>query len=144
MNNIVQIMFSVGFPPVSQLHIRHSDETSISVLWSHSSGSASRDGYIVQLFEGNNSTVSQTRTLTRDMRECTFNVLIPGRLYRLIVTTTRQNLRSSVTLEGRTGEIICKIEHISFYTTKTVIYYCNMQYTVKKIGVLSNDIFIYL
>ncbi|KAI7790128.1 putative receptor-type tyrosine-protein phosphatase beta, partial [Triplophysa rosa] len=96
----------IGFPPVSQLHIRHSDETSISALWSHASGSASRDGYIVQLFEGNNSTFTQTRTLTRDMRECTFNVLTPGRLYRLIVTTTRQNLRSSATLEGRTVPLI--------------------------------------
>ncbi|XP_073725516.1 receptor-type tyrosine-protein phosphatase beta [Misgurnus anguillicaudatus] len=92
----------IGFPPVSQLHIRHSDETSISALWNHSSGSSQRDGYNVQLYQGNNLTANQTRTLSRDMRECTFNILTPGRLYHITVTTIRKNLRSSATLEGRT------------------------------------------
>ncbi|XP_051544635.1 LOW QUALITY PROTEIN: receptor-type tyrosine-protein phosphatase beta-like [Myxocyprinus asiaticus] len=100
----------IGFPPVSQLHIRHSDESSISALWSHAAGSSSRDGYIVQLFHGNSSAVIQTRTLSRDMRECTFNVITPGRLYYIIVTTTRQNLRSSASLEGRTLPL--KVNHL--------------------------------
>lgn len=93
----------LGLPPVSQLHIRHSDETSLSALWTHAS---SRDGYIVQLFQSSTSTAIQTRTLSRDMRECTFNVLTPGRLYDITVTTTTKNLRSSATVKGRTCKVI--------------------------------------
>lgn len=37
------------------------------------------------------------------MRECTFNVLTPGRQYSITVTTKSQNLSSSVSVEGRTG-----------------------------------------
>uniref|UniRef100_A0A8C1ZYE0 protein-tyrosine-phosphatase n=1 Tax=Cyprinus carpio TaxID=7962 RepID=A0A8C1ZYE0_CYPCA len=100
----------IGLPPVSQLHIRHSDETSLSALWTHPFGSSSRDSYIVQLFQSNTSTAIQTRTLSRDMRECTFNVLTPGRLYDITVTTTTKNLRSSATVKGRTLPL--KVNHL--------------------------------
>uniref|UniRef100_A0A672QMH2 protein-tyrosine-phosphatase n=1 Tax=Sinocyclocheilus grahami TaxID=75366 RepID=A0A672QMH2_SINGR len=103
------LLFS-GLLPVSQLHIRHSDETSLSALWVHASGSSSRDGYIVQLFQSNTSTAIQTRTLSRGMRECTFNVLTPGRLYDITVTTTTKNLRSSATVMGRTLPL--KVNHL--------------------------------
>ncbi|XP_062850734.1 receptor-type tyrosine-protein phosphatase beta [Trichomycterus rosablanca] len=92
----------IGPPPVSQLHIRHADETSLSTLWNHSSGSGSRDGYTVELYYANGSTVIQTRRINRDMRECTFNVLIPGCLYRIVLLTTSGNLRSSASVTGRT------------------------------------------
>ncbi|XP_050963599.1 receptor-type tyrosine-protein phosphatase beta [Labeo rohita] len=105
--NTVYYEEEIGLPPVSQLHIRHSDETSLSALWTHAS---SRDGYIVQLFQSSTSTAIQTRTLSRDMRECTFNVLTPGRLYDITVTTTTKNLRSSATVKGRTLPL--KVSHL--------------------------------
>uniref|UniRef100_A0A673N6K6 protein-tyrosine-phosphatase n=1 Tax=Sinocyclocheilus rhinocerous TaxID=307959 RepID=A0A673N6K6_9TELE len=107
---LVLVYFFSGLPPVSQLHIRHSDETSLSALWTHPFGSSSRDGYIVQLFQSNTSTAIHTRTLSRDMRECTFNVLTPGRLYDITVTTTTKNLRGSATVKGRTLPL--KVNHL--------------------------------
>jgi len=45
-----------------------------------------------------------TRSVEPNMRECTFNVLTPGRKYTVTVTTRSGNLNTSVSLEGRTGE----------------------------------------
>ncbi|XP_066523944.1 receptor-type tyrosine-protein phosphatase beta [Hoplias malabaricus] len=87
--------------PVSELHINHADETSLSALWSHSNFSWSRTGYTVELRHGNSTTA--TRTVDREMRECTFNVLTPGRLYTIIVnTTTSRKLWNIATVTGRT------------------------------------------
>ncbi|XP_027007234.2 receptor-type tyrosine-protein phosphatase beta isoform X1 [Tachysurus fulvidraco] len=91
-----------GPPPVSQLHLRHADKTTLSALWDHSFGSGTRDGYTVELYYGTGSTAVKTRELPRDMRECTFNVLVPGRLYKIVVTTTSGNLNSSAAVTGRT------------------------------------------
>ncbi|KAK3517590.1 hypothetical protein QTP70_012946 [Hemibagrus guttatus] len=91
-----------GPPPVSQLHIRHADKTTLSALWNHSFGSGSRGSYIVELHYSTGSTAIMTRTISRDMRECTFNVLVPGRLYKIIVITTSENLNSSAAVTGRT------------------------------------------
>ena len=44
-----------------------------------------------------------TREVEPNMRECTFNVLTPGRLYTITVTTRSGKLNTSVLLEGRTG-----------------------------------------
>lgn len=38
------------------------------------------------------------------MRECTFNVLMPGRVFTITVTTKSGELNSSVSVLGRTGE----------------------------------------
>ena len=43
------------------------------------------------------------REVEPNMRECTFNVLKPGRQYSITVTTRSRNLSSSVSVEGRTG-----------------------------------------
>uniref|UniRef100_A0A8C7PJW9 protein-tyrosine-phosphatase n=1 Tax=Oncorhynchus mykiss TaxID=8022 RepID=A0A8C7PJW9_ONCMY len=96
--------------PVSELHIRHADETSLSALWSHAPNSA-RDGYAVELRHGN-ATVA-TRDLTRDMRECTFNVLMPGRVFTIIVTTKSGELNSSVSVLGRTVPMEVRRVHLS-------------------------------
>uniref|UniRef100_A0A8C4DSE1 protein-tyrosine-phosphatase n=1 Tax=Dicentrarchus labrax TaxID=13489 RepID=A0A8C4DSE1_DICLA len=86
------------FPaPVADLHIRHSDDTSLSAMWSHAP-SGSRDGYFLTL---RNVTVD-TREVGPNMRECTFNVLTPGRLYTITVTTRSRNLNASVSVDGRT------------------------------------------
>uniref|UniRef100_A0A674BTB0 protein-tyrosine-phosphatase n=1 Tax=Salmo trutta TaxID=8032 RepID=A0A674BTB0_SALTR len=96
--------------PVSELHIRHADETSLSALWSHAHNSA-RDGYAVELRHGN-ATVA-TRDLTRDMRECTFNVLMPGRVFTITVTTKSGELNSSVSVLGRTVPMEVRRVHLS-------------------------------
>ncbi|XP_071391582.1 receptor-type tyrosine-protein phosphatase beta-like, partial [Centroberyx affinis] len=85
--------------PVLDLHIRHSDETSLSAMWSHAP-SGSRDGYSLAIRHGN--VTLDTREVEPHMRECTFNVLTPGRRYTVTVTTRSGNLNSSVSVEGRT------------------------------------------
>uniref|UniRef100_A0A3P8P794 protein-tyrosine-phosphatase n=1 Tax=Astatotilapia calliptera TaxID=8154 RepID=A0A3P8P794_ASTCA len=85
--------------PVLDLHIRHSDQTSLSAMWSHSPLGL-RDSYFLTLYHGNNSTAYQT--VEPNMRECTFNVLTPGRLYTITVTTRSGKLNTSVSVEGRT------------------------------------------
>ncbi|KAM9335025.1 receptor-type tyrosine-protein phosphatase beta [Symphorus nematophorus] len=84
---------------VLDLHIRHSDETSLSAMWSHAP-SGSRDSYFLTLRHGN--VTVDTREVEPNMRECTFNVLTPGREYSITVTTRSRNLNSSVSVEGRT------------------------------------------
>uniref|UniRef100_A0A8C7KDH5 protein-tyrosine-phosphatase n=1 Tax=Oncorhynchus kisutch TaxID=8019 RepID=A0A8C7KDH5_ONCKI len=96
--------------PVSELHIRHADETSLSALWSHAPNSA-RDGYAVELRHGY-ATVA-TRDLARDMRECTFNVLMPGRVFTITVTTKSGELNSSVSVLGRTVPLEVRRVHLS-------------------------------
>lgn len=46
-----------------------------------------------------------TRKVESNMRECTFNVLTPGRLYTITVTTRSWSLNASVSVEGRTGVV---------------------------------------
>uniref|UniRef100_A0A3Q3J0X5 protein-tyrosine-phosphatase n=1 Tax=Monopterus albus TaxID=43700 RepID=A0A3Q3J0X5_MONAL len=83
--------------PVSDLHIRHSDETSLSAMWSHA---PSGYYYCVLCLAGN--VTMDMREVEPNMRECTFNVLTPGRQYTITVTTRSGKLNTSVSLEGRT------------------------------------------
>ncbi|KAJ8249735.1 hypothetical protein COCON_G00229510 [Conger conger] len=83
---------------VLELTIRHADETSLSALWGHAW--SEWDNQTVLLMEGGR-TVAE-RQLSRDMRECTFNVLTPGRLYSIQVSTNSGVLRSSASVSGRT------------------------------------------
>lgn len=123
----VYVCVCVAPAPVVDLHIQHSDETLLSVMWSHAPFGW-RDGYFLTLFHGEsvislplpcthtshlpderwwrlagNATVD-TRVVGPDRRECTFNVLTPGRGYTIAVATVSGNLSSSVSVEGRTGE----------------------------------------
>ncbi|KAM9705755.1 receptor-type tyrosine-protein phosphatase beta isoform 1-T2 [Menidia menidia] len=86
--------------PVLDLHIRHSDETSLSAMWSHAP-SGLRDGYFLTI-RHDNVTVD-TREVEPNMRECTFNVLTPGRRYAITVATRSHNLSTSASVEGRTA-----------------------------------------
>ncbi|KAL2102851.1 hypothetical protein ACEWY4_002019 [Coilia grayii] len=86
--------------PVSDLHIRHADETSLSAMWSHPSGSTPRSGYRVELLHGNGT--QGERKLDADMRECTFNVLTPGRAYQITVVTDSGAFCSATSVSGRT------------------------------------------
>uniref|UniRef100_A0A3P8U601 protein-tyrosine-phosphatase n=1 Tax=Amphiprion percula TaxID=161767 RepID=A0A3P8U601_AMPPE len=94
--------------PVVDLHIRHSDKTSLSAMWSHAP-SGSRDSYFLTI--GN--VTMDTREVEPNMRECTFNVLTPGRLYTITVTTRSRNLNTSVSVEGRTGVFLSHLVVIS-------------------------------
>ncbi|XP_076015968.1 receptor-type tyrosine-protein phosphatase beta [Genypterus blacodes] len=85
--------------PVFDLHIRHTDETSLSAMWSHAS-SGSRDSYFLTI--GHDNVTVDTREVEPNMRECTFNVLTPGRQYTITVTTRSGKANSSVCVEGRT------------------------------------------
>ncbi|XP_012724109.2 receptor-type tyrosine-protein phosphatase beta [Fundulus heteroclitus] len=85
--------------PVVDLHIRHSEETLLSAMWNHAP-TGSRDGYFLTIRHGD-ATVD-TREVEPNMRECTFNVLTPGRHYIITVTTRSGNLNTSVSVEGRT------------------------------------------
>ncbi|XP_017294772.1 receptor-type tyrosine-protein phosphatase beta isoform X2 [Kryptolebias marmoratus] len=96
--------------PVSDLHIRHSDETSLSAMWSHAP-SGVRDSYFLALRHGN-ATVA-TREVEPNMRECTFNVLTPGRRYSVTVTTRSGNLNTSVSVEGRTAPMALRSINLS-------------------------------
>ncbi|XP_011489637.1 receptor-type tyrosine-protein phosphatase beta isoform X1 [Oryzias latipes] len=81
------------------LHIRHYDESSLSAMWSHAP-SGSRDGYLLTIRHG--MVTVDTREVDPNMRECTFNVLVPGRLYNITVATRSGNLSASAWVEGRT------------------------------------------
>ncbi|XP_047431012.1 receptor-type tyrosine-protein phosphatase beta [Mugil cephalus] len=85
--------------PVMDLHIRHSDETSLSAMWSHAP-SGSRDSYFLTI--SHDDVTEDTREVEPNMRECTFNVLTPGRRYTITVTTRSGTLNTSVSIEGRT------------------------------------------
>ncbi|XP_041636404.1 receptor-type tyrosine-protein phosphatase beta [Cheilinus undulatus] len=84
---------------VTDLYIRHADETSLSAFWSHAP-SGLRDSYFLTLSHGN--TTVATREVEPNMRECTFNVLTPGRRYNITVTTRSGKLNTSVSVEGTT------------------------------------------
>ncbi|XP_058481071.1 receptor-type tyrosine-protein phosphatase beta [Solea solea] len=81
------------------LHIRHADETSLSAMWSHAP-SGSRDSYFLAILHDN--VTMDTREVEPNMRECTFNVLTPGRPYTITVATRSGNLNTTVSVEGRT------------------------------------------
>ncbi|KAM9771865.1 receptor-type tyrosine-protein phosphatase beta isoform 2-T2 [Syngnathus typhle] len=85
--------------PAYDLHIRHADETSLSAMWSHAP-SGWRDAYFLTLVHGD--VTVDTRALEAHVRECTFNVLTPGRIYNITVTARSGNLNASVFVEGRT------------------------------------------
>uniref|UniRef100_A0A3B4ATL7 Fibronectin type-III domain-containing protein n=1 Tax=Periophthalmus magnuspinnatus TaxID=409849 RepID=A0A3B4ATL7_9GOBI len=90
--------------PVLDLHIRHADETSLSAMWSHPSGS--RDSYFLIIRHGNMS--MDTREVQANMRECTFNVLTPGRHYTITVVSRSRMQNSSASVEGQTGVYLSK------------------------------------
>ncbi|KAG9280543.1 receptor-type tyrosine-protein phosphatase beta [Astyanax mexicanus] len=104
--------------PVSQLHIRQSDETCVSALWSHNPNPSFRDGYTVELYYGDSTHAIETRRLDPNMRECTFNTLTPGCLYIIKVMTTSGNLSSSANVTGMT--LPMEVTHLKLSNTGTV------------------------
>lgn len=60
------------------------------------------DNYTVLLKDGD--AIVDTRTLARDVQECSFNELMPGHTYMMIVMTNSGDLSSPASVTGRTGE----------------------------------------
>ncbi|XP_035521238.1 receptor-type tyrosine-protein phosphatase beta-like, partial [Morone saxatilis] len=87
--------------PVQQMVVRHTDETTLSVVWNRPVGEW--DGFTVVLGQADPATIVAQRTLSWDARECTFNILTPGRLYSVMVMTTSGNLTSSTSVTARTA-----------------------------------------
>lgn len=82
--------------------VRHSDETTLSVLWDRPAGQW--DGFKLVLRQVEPAALLSERTLPWEARECTFNVLTPGRHYTVTVTTSSGNLSSWVSVSGWTSE----------------------------------------
>ncbi|XP_056138330.1 receptor-type tyrosine-protein phosphatase beta-like [Lampris incognitus] len=86
--------------PVQQLVVRHSDETTLSVLWSRPVGEW--EDYKVVLKQVDPARIVAVKTLPWEARECTFNILTPGRLHMVTVTSNSGNMSSSVSVTGWT------------------------------------------
>uniref|UniRef100_A0A8C7X579 protein-tyrosine-phosphatase n=1 Tax=Oryzias sinensis TaxID=183150 RepID=A0A8C7X579_9TELE len=88
--------------PVEMLHLRHSDETSLSVQWIHPVGQW--DGFLVLLTEDHSTAVFQ-RILRLDARDCTFTSLTPGRRHTVTVVTRSGNLSSLASVMAWTSTL---------------------------------------
>ncbi|XP_034734809.1 receptor-type tyrosine-protein phosphatase beta-like [Etheostoma cragini] len=86
--------------PVPQLRVRHTDESSLSVVWSRPLGEW--DGFTVLLRQADAPPILSQRNLPGGARGCIFNILTPGRLYNITVTTNSGNLSTSAALPART------------------------------------------
>ncbi|XP_076588386.1 receptor-type tyrosine-protein phosphatase beta isoform X2 [Chaetodon auriga] len=87
--------------PVQQLVVRHADETTLSVMWNRPVGEW--EGFTVVLRRvADPATVVAQRILSWEARECTFNILTPGHLYTITVTTNSGNLTSSASVTAQT------------------------------------------
>ncbi|XP_036963340.1 receptor-type tyrosine-protein phosphatase beta-like isoform X3 [Acanthopagrus latus] len=86
---------------VRQLLLRHSDESSLSVQWTQPPGEW--DGFTVVVRQADLATIVAQRSLTLEVRECTFNSLTSGRLYTITVMTNSGNLTSSASVTAQTA-----------------------------------------
>uniref|UniRef100_A0A667ZSV7 protein-tyrosine-phosphatase n=1 Tax=Myripristis murdjan TaxID=586833 RepID=A0A667ZSV7_9TELE len=86
--------------PVQQLVVRHSDETTLSVMWNRPAGEW--EGFTLLLKQVDPVKVIAQRSLPWEARECTFNILTPGRLYTVTVMTNSGNLTSLASVTGWT------------------------------------------
>lgn len=81
--------------------MRHTDESSLSVLWSPPGGDWDR--YSVVLRQADSASIVDQRVLSRDATESTFYGLTSGCLYSVTVTTNSGNLSSSSSVTTRTS-----------------------------------------
>uniref|UniRef100_A0A667ZM29 protein-tyrosine-phosphatase n=1 Tax=Myripristis murdjan TaxID=586833 RepID=A0A667ZM29_9TELE len=89
--------------PVQQLVVRHSDETTLSVMWNRPAGEW--EGFTLLLKQVDPVKVIAQRSLPWEARECTFNILTPGRLYTVTVMTNSGNLTSLASVTGWTTNL---------------------------------------
>uniref|UniRef100_A0A8C5R3G3 protein-tyrosine-phosphatase n=1 Tax=Leptobrachium leishanense TaxID=445787 RepID=A0A8C5R3G3_9ANUR len=86
--------------PQSVLHLRvkHANETSLSIMWV--TPLAEWDSYVVSLSDRDLTLVN--KAIARESKEFTFSELVPGRKYTATVISMSGDLRSSISVEGRT------------------------------------------
>lgn len=94
---------------VRQLNIHHSEETSLSAVWTRPVGEW--DNFTGQLKDGD--LVLDRRTLDHDARECGFNNLIPGHTYTITVTTNSGDQNNSAHITGKTCESLINHIHLT-------------------------------
>ncbi|CAJ1055778.1 receptor-type tyrosine-protein phosphatase beta-like [Xyrichtys novacula] len=87
--------------PVQQLVVRRADESALSVLWNQPRGEW--DGYTVVLRQTDPPALLDQRLLSWRATDCTFNLLTPGRMYAITVTTNSGNRSSSASVTARTA-----------------------------------------
>ncbi|XP_028286509.1 receptor-type tyrosine-protein phosphatase beta [Parambassis ranga] len=97
--------------PAQQLLIRQVDETFLSVLWSWPLGQW--DTFTVILRHTDTGTAVAQRTLGWEARDCTFNNLISGHRYTVIVTTNSGTMTSSASVSAWTSPAQVHGLHIS-------------------------------
>ncbi|XP_067906520.1 receptor-type tyrosine-protein phosphatase beta isoform X2 [Heterodontus francisci] len=83
---------------VLQLRIKHTDESTLSVLWATPVTELER--YLILLKDTERTMMN--KSLAKDAKECTFSGLVPGRKYTVTVTTISGDLSKSASIEGRT------------------------------------------
>ncbi|KAM9808056.1 receptor-type tyrosine-protein phosphatase beta [Neosynchiropus ocellatus] len=86
--------------PVQQLMVRRADETTLSVQWQRPMGKWK--GFTVVLTEAKQGSIVARRLLPWEATDCTFNLLTPGTLHTVTVTTSSSNLNSSASVSGWT------------------------------------------
>ncbi|RXM98725.1 Receptor-type tyrosine-protein phosphatase beta, partial [Acipenser ruthenus] len=87
--------------PVTALHALNKNQTdSLWFTWNQAAGDLS--GYEISLHNPN-GTLQDKRDGNKALRECLFQHLIPGRLYRLVIATKSGYLTNKASAEGRTA-----------------------------------------
>lgn len=100
---MIVIIIIVPLEPrsVQQLVVRNTGETSMSVHWKQPV--SEWDSFTVLLGQVDRGITVAQRYLSWEARDCTFNLLTPGRLYTITVVTNSRNLSSSVSVTARTS-----------------------------------------
>uniref|UniRef100_A0AAR2L812 protein-tyrosine-phosphatase n=1 Tax=Pygocentrus nattereri TaxID=42514 RepID=A0AAR2L812_PYGNA len=83
---------------VQQLQVRHSDESSVRVQWRPPVGEWDNYTVVLRAVEGQ----VKRKSLTREMKECSFSDLTPGQQYTITVVTNSGELSSSTSVTART------------------------------------------
>ncbi|XP_006121625.2 receptor-type tyrosine-protein phosphatase beta isoform X1 [Pelodiscus sinensis] len=84
--------------PVLQLRVKHTNESSLSVMWV--TPVAEWDKYTVSVEDRGLTIIN--KALVKEAKEYTFSNLVPGRKYTAKVTSISGDLNNSTSVEGRT------------------------------------------
>lgn len=108
-NAPLSLLCSIVPSSVSGITVNNSGRSDyLSVSWLPAAGDV--DSYLVALsHEGR--TVS-TATVAKSASECSFNTLIPGRLYAVTITTKSGKYEKQAFSQERTGKAVEESEHI--------------------------------
>lgn len=88
---------------VQQLLVQHSDETSVCVQWRPPLGEWGK--YSVYLTDVGGG-VKKRQTLSREINECSFHDLTPGKAYNITVVTHSGDLNSFTSITTHTSETL--------------------------------------